>query len=299
MSAPTGVGMTAVVVAYARSIETARRDQLFSDPWAEDFVRASGWSLPERQDDTSGSAPWTAMLVWTVVRTCFLDEVVLDATRAGCEQVVLLGAGLDTRALRLPLPPRTQVFEVDTAEVLDFKDSVLASADHRPASNAGRVTVRGDLRGPWAAALLKSGFEPRKRTVWVAEGLLQYLSPQDNELLLARVGELSPPRSRLGATLTPPGTMAARPYSAGLLTTFGNVAPENVRDLWRSDGPADPQQWLARHGWQATIVDAAQHARTLGRDIPDITDSSAAPRRSLVDAIKLSDGRRSGLQPPQ
>lgn len=286
MSAPSGVGMTAVGVAYARSIETARRDRLFADPWAEDFVRASGWSLPERQDDTSGTVSWTAMLDWAVARTCFLDEVVLDATRAGCEQVVLLGAGLDSRALRLPLPLQTQVFEVDTAEVLDFKESVLANADRRPASDAGRVTVRSDLRGPWVAALLESGFDPRKRTVWVAEGLLQYLSPQDNEQLLAQVGELSPPRSRWGATLTPPGTMAAPSSATGLPTTFGNLQAETIRAMFRSDGPADPQQWLARHGWRATIVTASQHARALGRDIPD---SSALSRLSLVDAIKLSD----------
>jgi methyltransferase (TIGR00027 family) len=285
MSAPSGVGMTAVVVAYARSIETARRDRLFADPWAEDFVRASGWSVPERGDDTSGSVPWTAMLVWAVVRTCFLDEVVMDATRAGCEQVVLLGAGLDSRALRLPLPSRVQVFEVDTTEVLDFKESVLAGVDHRPVSDAGRVIVRSDLRGPWVAALLESGFDPRKRIVWITEGLLQYLSPQENEQLVARMGELSLPGSRWSATLTSPGTMAAPPFATGLLSTFGNLPAEAVRALWRSDGPADPQQWLARHGWRATIVDASQHARALGRDIPD---SSAASHRSLVDASKLS-----------
>jgi methyltransferase (TIGR00027 family) len=288
-SALSNLGMTAVAVAYARSIETARSDRSFSDPWAEDFVQASGWNLPE-WDDPAVSTTWTALLNLVVVRTCFLDEVVLDATRAGCEQVVLLGAGLDTRGLRLPFPPLTQVFEVDTTEVLDFKDSVLARAQCRPASEASRVSVPSDLRGPWVAALHQSGFDSGQRSVWVAEGLLQYLSPQHNDQLLAQVSELSPPNSRLGVTLTPAGTIATvlSPQAAGplIMTTLADVPPEAVRALWKSDGPADPQRWLAHHGWRASIVDAAQHARARGHAAADILDSPAAPRAFLVDAIK-------------
>lgn len=60
-----------------------------------------------------------------VVRTRFYDDYLLAAARAGCRQVVLLAAGLDTRAFRLMWPAGVTVFELDLPAVLGFKDRVL------------------------------------------------------------------------------------------------------------------------------------------------------------------------------
>lgn len=295
MGAPSGVGMTAVGVAYARSVESARDDGLFWDPWAAEFVAAGGTSpmsptrAPDGPERTVGGPARLGRGA-----TCFLDEVVLEASGQGCAQVLLLGAGLDTRALRLPLPPGTRVFEIDTAEVLDFKDTVLASSEHAPVSDTRRVVVRSDLRDAWSAALLDAGFDPGRQTVWVVEGLLLYLSAQENEQLLDRVGELCPTGSRLGAALTPPGTRTGPLSALGAerdSETGGDaLRPEAVRAMWKSDGPADPVGWFAGHGWRASVVDAAEQAGALGRG--DLASSGSAgssegPRRSLVDALKL------------
>ena len=112
------VGRTAIGVAYVRARESCRLDRLFADPFALAFVFAAGRDgvisrggstadLTGRNDLTgrSGSAAFGArMASHVVVRTRFYDDYLLEASADGCRQVVLLAAGLDTRAFRLTWP---------------------------------------------------------------------------------------------------------------------------------------------------------------------------------------------------
>jgi Leucine carboxyl methyltransferase len=95
--------------------------------------------------------------VRAVIRTRFFDDYLTAATAAGCRQVVLLAAGLDTRAFRLAWPKGTCVFEVDLPGVLAFKDTVLAARSAVP--RCERTGVPADLRADWTATLAKAGFE--------------------------------------------------------------------------------------------------------------------------------------------
>ena len=299
MQSPSGVGMTAVGVAGARAVESARADRLFDDPWAEDFLRAArrggSWS-----HERGG---WSALLAWTVVRTRFIDQCVLDAVRAGCGQVVLLGAGLDTRALRLPLPAGTSVFELDTDEVLDFKDAVLTRARHRRLSQAKRLVVGTDLRQAWTEAVLAAGFDATLPSIWVIEGLLQYLSEDQNNDLLHRVASLSSAASRLSGTVTAPGARNDPLGIAGVGQADdarNPLRPSALRKMWKSDGPADPVAWLAGYGWVARAIDAAEFATTLPRtDLVGDSDAdtgdigpraqpmlTSGPARTLLTAHK-------------
>ena len=113
-----GVAATALAVAAIRAEETARPDRLFADPLAAAFVAASGWSPSRAADDRRA----VLLRAWVVARTVFLDDLLASACREGRRQVVLLGAGLDVRAFRLPWPPGVRCFELDTADVLDHKD---------------------------------------------------------------------------------------------------------------------------------------------------------------------------------
>jgi methyltransferase (TIGR00027 family) len=81
--------------------------------------------------------------------------------------VVLLGAGLDTRAYRLDWPPGCTIFEIDQEGVLAFKGRVLDGL--RAAPKAERVTIGMDLRLDWATALTGTGFDPAAPTAnrWV------------------------------------------------------------------------------------------------------------------------------------
>ncbi|WP_260473800.1 SAM-dependent methyltransferase [Amycolatopsis balhimycina] len=249
------VSRTAVGVAALRAYESNRPDRLFEDPYAAAFFEAGRSVLPTPGGDPLQDGLGALMYPQIVVRTRFYDDYLLEAGRA---QVVLLAAGLDARAFRLPWPPGTRLFEVDLPEVLAFKDDVLATQDASPSCE--RVVVRTDLREDWAAALLEAGFDPAVPAAWLIEGLLIYLSHEDAEQLLTTVGELSAPGSRVSfeyrAADAPDGLIArAR-------TTEGG---EHVTRLWRGGLRTAVPEWLAAHGWQPSAVTRAEAAAAFGR----------------------------------
>ena len=118
-----------------------------------------------------------------------------DAAAAGVRQAVILAAGLDARAYRLPWPDGTTVYELDQPEVIAFKTDTLAELGAEP--KADRRTIAIDLRDDWPKALLDNGFDPTQPTAWIAEGLLIYLPPEAQDLLFDRINELSAPGSRV------------------------------------------------------------------------------------------------------
>jgi methyltransferase (TIGR00027 family) len=109
---------------------------------------------------------------------------------------MVLVAGLDTRAFRLPWPKTACCFEIDRAALLHYKETILDGAGARP--QCVRRTVEADLTGPWADALLAAGFDPGEPSGWLLEGLLFYLSCDDMAGLLEAVTKLASMGSRLG-----------------------------------------------------------------------------------------------------
>jgi methyltransferase (TIGR00027 family) len=198
MKLPDGVGLTAVVTAYARAQESRRPDRLFDDPAAIHFVNAAAG----RTDTTDGQMPrlgpaseadpsdlWQGLNAMFAGRTPFFDEYATN----GAQQVVLFGAGLDARPYRLDFPAGMVVYEIDVPEVLGFKASVLAQQGFKPMVR--RVPVMCDLRDDWAGALKAAGFDSTRRTSWLAEGLLVYLTPPQLDVFLAAVTGMSAPGS--------------------------------------------------------------------------------------------------------
>lgn len=110
---------------------------------------------------------------------------------------MILACGLDARAYRLSWPSGTTLYEIDQPRVIEFKSRVLAELSATPLAH--RRTVAIDLREDWPTALRAAGFDPDRPTVWSAEGLLGYLSPQAQDQLLDIVTELSAPGSQLSA----------------------------------------------------------------------------------------------------
>ncbi|GAA3359229.1 SAM-dependent methyltransferase [Saccharopolyspora gregorii] len=200
----TGVGSTAVGVALIRARETDREDRLIADPYARASAAAAETAFRSAPD---GARTWERLqgLVESfhdgrVVATRHFDEQLSAAVGAGCTQVVDVGAGLSTRALRLPLPAHVACFELDSPAMFAFKEPVLRDHPARPRSAAQRTTVPTDLRGNWAADLTAAGFDPARRTAWLEEGVLAYLPPADATAVLDTITELSAPGSRLVKT---------------------------------------------------------------------------------------------------
>ena len=170
--------------------------------------------------------------------------------------MVLLAAGLDTRAFRLTWPPGLRLFELDLPDVLAFKEHVLAGQGALP--RCGRTILPIDLQAEWPAALTTAGFDPTAPTAWLAEGLLIYLTAHDATQLLARVDELSAEGSQLSFEH---GTIAD---SSLLAQAHAVPAMDQYTQLWKGGlGPAGPD-WLTRHGWQVQTHDRVDLAASYG-----------------------------------
>ncbi|MEU7875854.1 SAM-dependent methyltransferase [Dactylosporangium sp. NPDC049140] len=215
--------------AAARARESARPDRLFDDPWAA--ALAGGV-------DAGPENPYLP------VRTRYLDDAILAA---GFPQVVLLGAGLDTRAWRLPLPPATTVFEVDRAGGLGPKRSLVPVPP-----GCARREVEADLSAPdWTVP----GLDERAPVLWVAEGLLFHLAADAVERLLARAAALSRGGGRLLADV----------FGTGLLR-LPSLAGRRPAPFCTDD----PAGLFGRAGWTACAWDlagspAANYGRLGGR----------------------------------
>jgi methyltransferase (TIGR00027 family) len=196
----SGVGATATMMAAQRALAASGPDPLIDDPFAAPLVRAVGIDAYTRWVD--GKIPFEQSdLDWITqgmaARTRFYDQHFLDAAQSGVRQAVILAAGLDARAYRLPWPPGTVVYEVDLPQVIDFKTTTLRNLGAVPI--AQRRTVAVDLRGEWPAALTAAGFDPGAPTVWSAEGLLNYLPAEAQDALFDGIVSLSGPGSRLSS----------------------------------------------------------------------------------------------------
>jgi methyltransferase (TIGR00027 family) len=217
----SSVGATATMVAAARAQATTDPKPLINDPFARPLVEAVGIDLLTRMVrgevtlaglDDEQTRGVRRMKDNMAARTKFFDEFFLtatgggnsaeatgggnsaEATAAGIRQVVILAAGLDARAYRLPWPASTVVYEIDQPEVIAFKTTTLTGLGAEP--TADRRTVAIDLRQDWPAALREAGFDPDRPTAWIAEGLLGYLPPDAQDRLLDNITALSAAGSR-------------------------------------------------------------------------------------------------------
>jgi methyltransferase (TIGR00027 family) len=155
------------------------------------------------------------------------------------------------------------VFEVDLPEVLAFKEKVLG--EQAASARCARTVVAADLREDWGVRLTGAGFDPDEPTVWLAEGLLIYLSADEAGALLNRVGELSAPGSRLSV---------ARGTNTALIDRARSTpGTENVTSLWKGGLGEDAATWLADRGWQVQTYDTAVLADAYGRPAPEHTES--------------------------
>lgn len=129
-------------------------------------------------------------------RTVMLDRALSSALSP--EQLVILGAGLDSRAWRLDGLTDTTVFEVDHPSSQAWKRERSAPV---PFKAKGLHFVAMDFERDRLAPLLQSaGFDPRKRTFWLWEGVTMYLRPEVVSANLGAFSALSTPGSRIALT---------------------------------------------------------------------------------------------------
>jgi len=266
----SGVGFTALAAAAGRSVESSRPDRLIDDPLAGAFVAAahSPVPLPVRWPDPDATLSDTEALLllgagYVGLRSRFCDDYLRHACTAGVGQVVVLAAGLDTRAFRLDWPAGARLFEIDQPAVLEFKDGVLRAEDATP--RCVRTAVGVDLRDDWAGPLIGSGFDAGLPTVWLAEGLLPYLPADAERALFERIDELSAPGSHLAVEHTT--NLVSLAGENGRLREISERTGIAMDQLVDARARPDPAAWLAGHGWTVTAQPVTTIARRYHRDL--------------------------------
>ncbi len=276
------VGATALGVAAARAVETARDDALIRDEFAYLLVASAG---PQWAQMASSDPEWITddedfrrlhemSRDYQAVRTHYFDEYFDAVMRAGIRQVVILAAGLDSRAYRLNWPAGSTVFEIDQPKVLEYKTSTLNAHGAQP--QAHRIPVAVDLRDDWPSALADAGFDATRPTAWLAEGLLPYLPAEAQDRLFDLITTHSAAGSRVAveafsmdlSSQSEQDRIVRRERSARMRERSG--LDIDVDTLTYADGDrADAAEWLADHGWRVDAVPSEVEMTRLGRAAPD------------------------------
>jgi len=194
---PRQASRTAEFMAFFRALESVRppHERLFVDPYARQFLRPS-----LRKAVRLASVPVLGGFVYwcldhflhgartsAIARTRFIDEVSRQALHDGIRQIVILGAGYDCRAYRMPEARSATVFEVDHATTLAAKLVGLDQVIPVMPENVRFVELDFD-RQSLPRALAEAGFDASLPALFLWEGVTNYLAPDAVDSTLRYLG---------------------------------------------------------------------------------------------------------------
>jgi methyltransferase (TIGR00027 family) len=265
-------------MAAARARETKSANRLFEDPFAEALAGDEGFAMADRsvQGSPNGADPYVC------IRTRFLDDALSNAvTESPCKQVVILAAGMDTRAFRLPWASDVTIYELDRAEMFEQKEPTLRRLVAK--TPATRKVVHADLEKDWPVPLLRAGFDTRQPAAFLLEGLLVYIPESAVEALFANLAKVAMNGSWLGLDV-PGRSLLESPYMTAYLELMKTLGCPWVF------GMSEPEMFMARHGWQAKVVCPGEPEANYGRWPYPVAPRSmpGIPRSYLITARKRS-----------
>jgi methyltransferase (TIGR00027 family) len=267
------LGLTARWTAGVRAVETRREARLFDDPWAAALAGEVGMAWIAQRPPES--------LIPMIIRTRFFDDFLLEVTdRHGLRQVVILAAGLDTRAFRLDWPAGTTLFEIDQPHVLEYKQAVLQSAGAQPA--CARRTIALDLTEAWEEALVQAGFEAGQPAAWLLEGFLFYLPDVQMVQVLEQVSAMAAAGSWLGCDLINRLVLSS-PWTHAWVQMQADMGAPWLGAL------DDPQGFFSKRGWQVSLTQAGAPDANYGRWLLPVipTRMPGMPHNWYVTAEKI------------
>jgi len=269
---------TAQTMALQRALETAfpPSRRLVDDPLASGFLSSGPLRAAARLASVPGAGrlvPKIYDLAWpgprpsAVARTRLIDDTIRGLVQEGTRQVVILGAGYDSRAWRLPELACCRVIEVDRSETQRDKLGALRASAVDPSPV---VFCRVDFeRDDLAAALTGEGLDTTVATMWLWEGVTNYLSAGAVDATLGVLAELSGPGSRLLFTFVHKGVLdgtASFPEASRWMASVARVGEPWTFGL----DPAGVGAFLAERGlglcWECSTAEAGRrYFRAAGR----------------------------------
>jgi methyltransferase (TIGR00027 family) len=270
--AAKAVEKTAFGAGMMRALEGHVRQPLFDDPLAERLLtgwpavvvanKALRWAFVRLMDRT---VPGFYGAV--VCRTRVIDDACRCALADGLAQVVILGAGMDTRPYRMPEMRAVRVWELDLPAVQEAKKAALARVPTRPPAHMGYAPV--DLTQQRVGDVLAgAGIDQDARTLLICEAVSLYLPDGAVEEVLAY------------AACLPPG-------SRFVLTYLPRSVSENPRYA----------RWVRRLHWQTAFHPPELARRLAGHGLSVLADlgaedHQARPLRPLGRTLDVFDGER-------
>jgi methyltransferase (TIGR00027 family) len=244
----SNISDTARWVAVYRAWESARPDALFQDPYAE---RLAG----ERGRAIARVMPRVARNGWPLVaRTRLIDDLVLAAIAQGCDRVVNLAAGLDTRPYRLELPASLAWVEVDLPKLIEEKEALLGDA--RPRCHLRRMKV--NLTDPVARrAALLDAVAASTHAVVITEGLLVYLAEPQVRALARDLGEAAGVRAWIVDLASPV-----------LIEMMHRSMGQHLASAPMKFAPPNGIAYFEALGWTVEAVQSIFHAAARWRRLP-------------------------------
>lgn len=232
---------TAFIVAEFRADEHREAEPLYRDEIVRFFLDEDTKKAAE-----SFSAPFPPIQELVKIRTRYLDDLLDERIRQGVRQVVLLGAGLDTRSVRKQAPGVTY-FEIDDVGTLELKGARL---------EANRITVEarlvpGDYIADDLIVLLESnGFDFALPTHFIWEGNTMYLSEDAVRRVMKAIGR----------------------HVAQFTLAFDYMAPEVIAKSTNDSNITEVVQRFAAMGapWIFGIGDLPGLAREVGMSVVEI-----------------------------
>lgn len=245
------VSDTALMAAAWRAAETDRPDALFRDPLAARLAGGKGRKILDALPKKAFVGGWTV-----VIRTRIIDDFINDAIVEGVDTVLNLGAGLDARPYRMELPASLRWIEVDQPQLIELKESELAT--ETPRCRLERVKL--DLSDVEARqSFLKKIGSGSAKILVLTEAVTPYLSETDVAALGMDLRDMESVSGWIVDYFSPASYEYRR--RSGMSRAMAN-APFLFE-------PADYFGFFSRCGWTAKEVRYfAEEAESLGRPAP-------------------------------
>ncbi len=189
--------LTAMGIAVLRAVESEKPagERICYDPYARRFL--PGWFFGMmRFFIATGYAEWRGrgVIGFLSARERCIDDYLADCLNQGFDQLVILGAGYDSRAYRFEALKARRVFEVDHPATQQAKLEALKKVFGKLPGNVVYVPIDFNEQ-TLADCLAEHGYDPAAKSVFIWQGVTYYLEPEAVDHTLDFIARSSAPGS--------------------------------------------------------------------------------------------------------